>query len=116
MGIGLAAVAVACAGTFVERFRKREPAIAFAENVPTPASTSAPTTSTPVSSPVSAITCTSTKEKLQSPIHHVDVVVIGGGIVGCTVGYFLAKNGKNVAIIDRGPFELVWCGLILRSH
>ena len=46
-------------------------------------------------------------EESQATPHHVDVIVIGGGIVGCTVGYCLAKNNKEVAIIDRGPFR--WC-------
>ncbi len=31
-----------------------------------------------------------------------DVVIVGGGIVGCTVGYFLARAGLTVAIFERG--------------
>jgi glycine/D-amino acid oxidase-like deaminating enzyme/nitrite reductase/ring-hydroxylating ferredoxin subunit len=32
-----------------------------------------------------------------------DVVVVGSGIAGMSVGYELAKAGKDVVIIDRGP-------------
>ena len=32
----------------------------------------------------------------------VDVVVVGGGIVGCATAYFLAKEGINVTIVERG--------------
>lgn len=31
-----------------------------------------------------------------------DVVVIGGGIVGCSVAYFLAKRGLSVALCEKG--------------
>jgi glycine/D-amino acid oxidase-like deaminating enzyme len=31
-----------------------------------------------------------------------DVVVIGAGIVGCSVSYHLAKAGLKVALIDKG--------------
>ena len=106
--LGLAGVAVACGCTFF-RLRKSEPNIAFAETkplaepaekdyVPTVADVAAPVKITaPATSAISA-------PNSKGLIHHVDVVVIGGGIVGCTVGYFLAKNNKNVAIIDRGQF------------
>src|SRR5215469_3461089 len=32
----------------------------------------------------------------------VDVVVIGGGIVGVSAAYFLAKSGRSVALIEKG--------------
>ena len=107
--LGLAGVAVACGCTFF-RLRKSEPNIAFAEKkplavpaekdyVPAVADVAAPVkTTAPATSAISA----SLPPNSKGLIHHVDVVVIGGGIVGCTVGYFLAKNNKNVAIIDRG--------------
>jgi glycine oxidase len=31
-----------------------------------------------------------------------DVIVVGAGIVGCSVSYHLAKSGLNVALIDKG--------------
>ncbi|MDX1369307.1 FAD-binding oxidoreductase [Pseudomonas sp.] len=33
---------------------------------------------------------------------HADVVIIGGGIVGVTAAYFLAKRGLSVALIEKG--------------
>src|SRR6185369_3654642 len=32
---------------------------------------------------------------------HSDVVVIGGGVIGCAVGYYLAKQGASVTIVER---------------
>ena len=32
----------------------------------------------------------------------VDVVVIGGGIVGCSAAYYLAKAGQRVALVEKG--------------
>lgn len=32
----------------------------------------------------------------------VDVVVIGGGIIGCTAGYYLARRGVSVALLEKG--------------
>src|SRR5258708_20459166 len=32
----------------------------------------------------------------------VDVVVIGGGIIGVAAAYFLAKKGRSVALIEKG--------------
>jgi glycine/D-amino acid oxidase-like deaminating enzyme/nitrite reductase/ring-hydroxylating ferredoxin subunit len=32
-----------------------------------------------------------------------DVVIVGSGIAGMSVAYELAKNGKNVVVLDRGP-------------
>ena len=31
-----------------------------------------------------------------------DIVVIGGGIVGCATAYYLAKRGQSVVVLDRG--------------
>ena len=31
-----------------------------------------------------------------------NVVVVGGGVVGCSVAYFLAKRGARVTLLDRG--------------
>ncbi|MFI4988090.1 MAG: NAD(P)/FAD-dependent oxidoreductase, partial [Alphaproteobacteria bacterium] len=32
----------------------------------------------------------------------VDVVVIGGGIIGCAAAYYLAKKGHSVAVVEKG--------------
>src|SRR5262249_13707279 len=32
-----------------------------------------------------------------------DVVVVGGGIVGCAAAYYLARRGVRVAVVERGP-------------
>jgi glycine oxidase len=41
-----------------------------------------------------------------------DVAIIGGGIIGLTSAYFLAKSGASVAVFDRGDFgkEASWAG------
>lgn len=41
-----------------------------------------------------------------------DVVIIGGGVIGLTTAYFLAKDGGRVAIIERGAVgkEASWAG------
>jgi glycine oxidase len=43
---------------------------------------------------------------------HPDVAVIGGGIVGLTCAYFLAKEGLSVEVFDRGDLgkEASWAG------
>ena len=33
-----------------------------------------------------------------------DVIVVGGGIVGCTSAYHLARKGFKVAIVEKGTF------------
>ena len=38
-------------------------------------------------------------EKLPS---HADVVIIGGGIIGATAAYFLARRGLSVALVEKG--------------
>ena len=52
-----------------------------------------------------------------------DVVVVGAGIVGCSVSYHLAKSGLKVALVDKGSvakltpdlnrsrFVRAWAGL-----
>ncbi|WP_053367999.1 NAD(P)/FAD-dependent oxidoreductase [Bacillus sp. FJAT-27245] len=35
---------------------------------------------------------------------HCDVVIIGGGIIGCSIAYYLSKFGKDVTILERGEF------------
>jgi D-amino-acid dehydrogenase len=48
------------------------------------------------------------------------VVVIGGGVIGATCAYYLAKSGWSVTIVDRGAFGKGCshgnCGLITVSH
>lgn len=43
---------------------------------------------------------------------HPDVAIIGGGIIGLTSAYFLAKAGLSVEVFDRGDFgkEASWAG------
>jgi glycine oxidase len=43
---------------------------------------------------------------------HPDVAIIGGGIIGLTSAYFLAKAGASVAVYDRGDLgkEASWAG------
>ena len=31
-----------------------------------------------------------------------DVVIVGGGIIGCSASYYLAKRGLSVAVVDKG--------------
>lgn len=40
----------------------------------------------------------------------VDVLVIGGGLAGCSVGIAAARRGASVAVIDKAPMERSGCG------
>ncbi|WP_319780769.1 FAD-binding oxidoreductase [Maridesulfovibrio sp.] len=33
---------------------------------------------------------------------HADVIIIGGGIIGCSTAYYLAKKGKTVIVLEKG--------------
>src|SRR5574341_1805575 len=35
-------------------------------------------------------------------IHRPDVIIVGGGIIGCAIGFFLAKAGVRPLLLDRG--------------
>lgn len=39
-----------------------------------------------------------------------DVVVVGGGLIGCSIAFELTKRGRRVAVIERGPIgrEASW--------
>jgi len=41
-----------------------------------------------------------------------EVLIIGGGVIGLTTAYFLAKDGVHVTMVDRGEFgqESSWAG------
>ncbi|HVK19064.1 MAG TPA: FAD-dependent oxidoreductase, partial [Fimbriiglobus sp.] len=43
---------------------------------------------------------------------HPDVAVVGGGVIGLTAAYELAKEGLTVEVLDRGPLgaEASWAG------
>ncbi|CAM3755394.1 glycine oxidase ThiO [Marinicrinis lubricantis] len=34
--------------------------------------------------------------------HHVNTIIIGGGVIGCSIAFELAKRGKKVAVLERG--------------
>lgn len=34
-----------------------------------------------------------------------DVVVIGGGLVGCATAYYLSKENKSVTLVERGQIN-----------
>ncbi|MFZ7944780.1 NAD(P)/FAD-dependent oxidoreductase [Neobacillus sp. 19] len=36
--------------------------------------------------------------------HHCDVLVIGGGIIGCAIAYYTSKSGREVTVIEKGEF------------
>src|SRR5262245_62412689 len=41
-----------------------------------------------------------------------DVLILGGGVIGLTAAYFLAREGARVEVLDRGDFgqEASWAG------
>lgn len=43
---------------------------------------------------------------------HPDVLILGGGVIGLTTAYCLAREGARVAVIDKGDFgqEASWAG------
>jgi glycine oxidase len=43
---------------------------------------------------------------------HPDVLILGGGVIGLTCAYFLAKDGARVAVVDKSDFgqEASWAG------
>ena len=51
---------------------------------------------------------------------HADVIIIGGGIIGCAIAYNLAKRDIKSLLIDKAPTvgtEASWAGAgILTSH
>jgi glycine oxidase len=43
---------------------------------------------------------------------HPDILVLGGGVIGLTTAYFLAREGARVEVLDKGDFgqEASWAG------
>jgi len=43
---------------------------------------------------------------------HPDVLIVGGGVIGLTTAYFLARDGVAVGVVDKGEFgqESSWAG------
>src|SRR6478735_7523113 len=43
---------------------------------------------------------------------HPDVLVVGGGVIGLTCAYLLAKSGLKVEVVDKGEMgrEASWAG------
>src|SRR5262249_55457187 len=43
---------------------------------------------------------------------HPDVLILGGGVIGLTCAYFLARDGVRVEVVDKGDFgqEASWAG------
>src|SRR5437899_11958198 len=41
-----------------------------------------------------------------------DVVILGGGVIGLTAAYFLARSGAHVTVLDQGDLgqEASWAG------
>lgn len=35
---------------------------------------------------------------------HCEVLIMGGGIIGCSIAYYVSKSGRDVTIIDKGEF------------
>jgi glycine oxidase len=42
------------------------------------------------------------QERQQAMQPTIDVAIVGGGIIGCAIAYYLSKTGVNVAVFDRG--------------
>jgi glycine oxidase len=34
--------------------------------------------------------------------HPADVLIVGGGVVGCSIAYFLRKRGARVTVVEKG--------------
>ncbi len=37
-------------------------------------------------------------------VRHCDVLIIGGGIIGCSIAYYTSKYGRDITIIEKGEF------------
>jgi glycine oxidase len=45
-------------------------------------------------------------------VHHADIAIVGGGVIGLTTAYFLARDGVSVDLLERGDVgqEASWAG------
>ena len=34
--------------------------------------------------------------------HSADVLIVGGGVIGCSIAYFLRKQGVGVIVLEKG--------------
>ncbi|MES2792062.1 MAG: FAD-dependent oxidoreductase [Planctomycetota bacterium] len=61
-----------------------------------------------------------TTENHGQPDQHRRVVIVGGGVIGAACAYFLARDGRQVTIIERGEFGRGCshgnCGFVSPSH
>lgn len=39
-------------------------------------------------------------------MRHCDVLIIGGGIIGCSIAYYTSKFGRDVTIIEKGNLSV----------
>ncbi len=42
--------------------------------------------------------------KGEGMMKHCDILVVGGGIIGCAIAYYVSKSGRDVTVIEKGEF------------
>src|SRR5438552_5753850 len=52
---------------------------------------------------------TSRPERLRgggrTPVDSTDVLIVGGGVLGCATAYYLAARGVDTLLVERGPLN-----------